>query len=201
MAKVAKLASRLNWRHGLDPMRPRLFLFTDQDRLPDPSRILPRLGRGTCVVLRHTDTRQLEVLARAVVPAAHRLGLRVLIANDLRLAIKLKADGIHLSQKSARRGALRIHALPKGFIVTAAAHDARGLWRGAIAGAHLAIVSPVFSTASHPHAQNLGIWRFYALAHLSRLPVIALGGIDHARAKRLKIAGIWGIAAIDGWQD
>ena len=57
------------------------------------------------------------------------------------------------------------------------------------------MLSPVFVTRSHPGGKALGATRFHALATRSALPVIALGGMDPARARELGWSR-W--AAIDG---
>jgi thiamine-phosphate pyrophosphorylase len=64
-------------------------------------------------------------------------------------------------------------------------------------GAALVFLSPVFATRSHPEAQPLGPDGFDALARQTRLPVIALGGMDEARAEGL--AEAYGWAGIDAW--
>ena len=56
-------------------------------------------------------------------------------------------------------------------------------------------LSPVFATASHPGADTLGAAGFHALARDSSVPVIALGGMNAARARELAWPR-WG--AIDG---
>jgi thiamine-phosphate pyrophosphorylase len=65
------------------------------------------------------------------------------------------------------------------------------------AGADAVFVSPVFATASHPGAPTLGPMRFGLLAKRLPLPVIALGGMDARRFRRLKPLGAHGWAAID----
>jgi len=177
MVNVAKLASRLNWRRAPHAHLPRFFLFTDQVRLPDPMELLSRLPHGAALVLRHTDPAQLEALARRIVAPAHAMGLKVLISGDVRLAIKLKCDGVHLSQQKARRGPLRIQSLHPDFLITTAAHDGVSLRRAKAAGCALAMLSPVFATDSHPEAKALGMLRFSRMARISDCPVIGLGGI------------------------
>jgi thiamine-phosphate pyrophosphorylase len=213
MVKVAKLASRLNCPRrqnasgapasGTEPL-PVYFLLTDHVRLPDPTPLLERLPLGAVIVMRHTDPDRLRPLARALIPRAHALGLKVLLAGDVRTALKLKCDGVHLSQDRARRGHLRIQVPPK-FLITAAAHNAFALRRAALAGAHMVLLSPVFVTESHPQTKPLGVLRFSRLSALSPLAVAALGGITPTTVKRLRHALAFGpvnaIAAIGGWRD
>nr|WP_306437056.1 thiamine phosphate synthase [Porphyrobacter sp. GA68] len=77
----------------------------------------------------------------------------------------------------------------------ATAHDAAEIAAAKAASADGVFVSPVFPTRSHPGAASLGPARFQRLAALARMPVIALGGMTHDRARMLGIAR-WG--AIDG---
>jgi thiamine-phosphate pyrophosphorylase len=61
------------------------------------------------------------------------------------------------------------------------------------------MLSPLFATRSHPGARALGLLRFAALSRATRLPVIALGGVDARRFERLRRIGTYGWAAIDAW--
>ncbi|PHS78951.1 MAG: thiamine phosphate synthase [Rhodospirillaceae bacterium] len=201
MKKLAKLAAPLNWRHEKNRAIPHFYVMTCQDRLPDPHSILDVLPKGAAIILRNTDAKELEQLARAVLPAAHRNGLKVLLANDVRLAIKLGADGVHLSEHNARRGALTNVSHKPGFLVSAAAHSKRALWWAKKANADVVLLSPVFATQSHVNAKTLGVLRTLRLARGCSLKSIVLGGITPLSAHRLKHTCIYGLAAIGAWQD
>ncbi len=61
------------------------------------------------------------------------------------------------------------------------------------------LLSPVLPTRSHPGAPVLGMVRFLLLARHSPVPVLALGGMNRAAARRLPSRGaVQGWAAIDG---
>ncbi len=57
------------------------------------------------------------------------------------------------------------------------------------------------ATRSHPDARTLGLARFAWLARRTPLPVIALGGMNEARGKRLASFGAYGWAGIDAWSE
>lgn len=203
--KVAKLASRLNWRRPQNAPWPRFFLFTDQHRLADPAALLDRLPRGAAIVLRHTDPVQLAALARRTVGPAHARGLKVLLAGDIRMAIQCGCDGVHFSQRLARRGPPRVTGVRPEFLITVAAHDAASLRRATRAGmrgdgADLVMLSPVFATQSHAQVKGMGVLRFARIAVISARPVVALGGVTAAGAKRLSLGPAYGIAAIGAWR-
>ena len=178
---------------------PPLILMTDSRRLADPERAVPRLPAGAAVILRHRDPVRRATLAALLIGPCRARGVRLLIAGDARLAAAVGADGLHLPEAMARRGpgAWSMWQRPD-WLITAAAHGPAALCRAARAGAHGALLSPVFPTASHPGAAALGPLRFARLVRESPLPVYALGGIDNATARRLILSGAAGFAGIGG---
>ena len=91
---------------------------SDMQRLPDPSILFDFLPAGTAIVLRHTDSKALALLARRILPKARARHLKVLISNNVRLARQLGADGVHLSEAIFRMGQWRrtITSTPPVFI-------------------------------------------------------------------------------------
>jgi thiamine-phosphate pyrophosphorylase len=79
--------------------------------------------------------------------------------------------------------------------MTAACHSLHALRQAERAGADLALLSPVFPTASHPGGHVLGPFRASAIARASGMPVLAMGGIDAATTCRLPPT-FFGVAAI-----
>ncbi|MDB5717976.1 MAG: thiamine monophosphate synthase, partial [Sphingomonas bacterium] len=76
------------------------------------------------------------------------------------------------------------------------AHDRRAAITALRDGADLVLLSPVVPTRSHPGGKTLGPVRFGLMARgLTR--VVALGGMDQHRARRLARLGSYGWAAID----
>lgn len=152
---------------------------------------------GAAVVARDTDRGALQQLVRKLAPVCRARGLLLLVAGDWRLARTRGCSGLHLSEAMVRRGARRWRlARPAAWIVTAAAHSPRAVRRAASVGIDAVLMSPVFPTASHPGQRSIGALRFARWAEASSLPVIALGGIDGATARRLSRTPVAGFAAI-----
>lgn len=171
---------------------PGIWLFTDErlggaDRRDPLWRALARLPRGAGIVLRHygwPEPARRRLLA-ALLPLARRRGW-LLVGSGL-----AAPDGVHRPRHDRR-------ARGRG-LVTASAHGRRELLEAFAAGADLVFLSPVFPTASHPGAATLGPVRFGLAAQAAPGPVIALGGMDARRARRLAPLGAAGYAAIDAF--
>lgn len=166
---------------------PRRWLMTDErlgGRLLDAVQRLPPRRAG--IVFRHHGLPEAErrALFEQVKAVARRRGLVLLLAGPAAQARAWGADGSH---GRGRGVGLR----------TAPAHDARELRAAERARAALVFLSPVFPTSSHPGAPVLGPACFARLARRSRLPVVALGGMNTERARTLRSAYGW--AGIDAW--
>jgi thiamine-phosphate pyrophosphorylase len=174
---------------------PRRLLLSDPARLPDPMAAARRLPRAAGVLARDLPEAALRALARL----CRARGLVLLVGGDGRAALRHHA-GLHVPDRRTVRGLLPFLAARRAgagwAALSAAAHGRVGLARGRRLQADWLLLSPVFPTRSHPGAAVLGPWRFAALAARAGRPVLALGGMTAARARRLPRA--MGFAAIGG---
>ncbi|MDZ4866514.1 MAG: thiamine phosphate synthase [Alphaproteobacteria bacterium] len=191
--KLARVAARLNARHGRG--LPSLILMTDDARDVDWVEAVSALPRGAAVIVRHREPHAREALARRLRGVAVTRGVKMLIADDEALAVRVGADGMHVPQRRAARIAA-IKASHPRWLVTASAHGVASV--AAARDADAVIVAPVFATATHPGAASLGAVRFALLAR-GALRVYALGGVDAVSVQRLTALRISGVALIGGW--
>ncbi|MEQ9640671.1 MAG: thiamine phosphate synthase [Alphaproteobacteria bacterium] len=176
-------------RRGL----PALWLLTDEDRLPDPVPVLAALGRAQGgLILRYRDPAAHAGDVARIRRHARIVSVPVLLSGPLRLARRYGLAGAHYAQARAVATPGRPR---RGLWLTCAAHDGRALAHAARIGADAAVVAPIFATASHPGARTMGALRLARLVQATKVPIIALGGIDSASIGRLP-PGLSGIAAI-----
>ncbi|QLC25652.1 thiamine phosphate synthase [Parasphingopyxis algicola] len=179
------IGSRVRRRHPL----PTLWLMTDErqgDRLWPALRALPR---GSGVIVRHYSLG--KAARRALIARIRRIARRrrlvMVVAGPEKLALATRADGYHA--RSSHIGSPML-------LRTAAVHNLAELRLAERVGADLAFLSPVYATTSHPGGRAMGRRRFGLIARQSRVPIVALGGIDEERAQSLEPFGIYGWAAV-----
>lgn len=181
---------------------PRLWLMTDE-RLGGEGTgdalwaALARLPRGGGIVFRHyaAPPAARRLLYERVRRIARARRLVLVLAGSVRQAAGWRADGAH--GRSPHRHAAR------PLLRTAPAHGRREMAARAAANDAL-FLSPVFPTRSHPGARTLGPVRFGLIVPrrqrgASSARILALGGMDAARFRRLRALGADGWAAIDAW--
>jgi thiamine-phosphate pyrophosphorylase len=166
---------------------PGVWLVSDARNDAVLEAVLNRLPRGCGLIFRHYH---LAPAARRVrfdrlARIARGCGHVVALSGGVRQALAWGADAAYGSAGALARG--------PAITRLATVHSLRELGRCVRADAVL--LSPVFPTRSHPDGAPLGPLRFRLLARRSRLPVIALGGMNPARAKAVG-SSAW--AAIDG---
>jgi thiamine-phosphate pyrophosphorylase len=196
--KLSRKAGQLNARNAGDRGLPPLLLLTDDAREVDWVEAVRALPPGCAVVVRHRQPAGRERLARQVRPICAAGRLKLLVADDAALAVRVGADGVHLPQRrTSKISALKAH-YPQ-WLVTASAHNEAGVLAASRLRADAVLIAPVFATASHPGSQTLGVLRLTALAARARVAAYALGGVDGRTAQQLSATPLCGIALIGGW--
>ncbi|MEA2788623.1 MAG: thiamine-phosphate pyrophosphorylase [Acetobacteraceae bacterium] len=171
---------------------PRLWLFTDDERLPDPRASVAGLPRGRAgVVLRNDSDPARLALGQDLARICRQRRLMLVVAGDARLAAALKA-GVHL------RGGRWPNSIRRPGLSTSSAHSVAELRRAVRAGAGLVFLSPAFPTSSHPGAPGLGPFRWAAMARRGGpgVHVAALGGITGGTIRRLPASLCQAVGAI-----
>lgn len=187
-----RTAARVASRHLPSGLPPVLYL-TDPARTPDPVVTASRLSSCHGLVYRHYGQPGHAQVAADLAKVCRKRHVRLLIANDPRLAMRVGADGVHwpfAAREEAKRWRTRFALL------TASAHTPEQLRLLQDAGFDAALLSTAFASASPSARTPLGQIKFRTLARASALPVYALGGINADTAGQ--VAPVAGIAAIEG---
>lgn len=128
--------------------------------------------------------------AGEVMQRAHAHGARVLINDDLGMALKIGADGVHLSGFSL----LACRVRPDFALVGASTHVRDEIDRAAELQLDFVVLGAVKPTPSHPGQAPLGWDAFAALVDATPLPVYALGGLSAGDMNEARMRGAHGVA-------
>ena len=148
------------------------------------------MPRGSGFVFRHyhLDPGPRRTRFEALARLARSRGHVVALSDTPRTARQWRADAVVGPP-------LRVEGAA-GLLRFATVHDFRELGEAVRAGADAAFLSPIFATRTHPDKATLGPVRALTMARHSPIPIVALGGMDAARARLLSPLHGW--AAIDG---
>lgn len=180
------------------PALPNRIAMTDAPREIDPLKQLAMLTAGDALIFRHyeLDKRERLFLGQSLRNACRDAAILFMVAEDQKLGLRLRADGLHLPGWALRQGYhWRRRAHPK-WIISGAVHSTRELILAEHRGVDIAILSPVFPTKSHPAAKSLGVIGAAGLSQQTSLPVYALGGMNETSAHRLRGLSVEGYAFV-----
>ncbi len=140
---------------------------------------------------RALSARELAEVTRKVLRLPNPQGTKILVNDRADVALACGAHGVHLRDGSVLP---EVFARP-GFLVTVACHGAAAADRAR--GADFILLAPVFKPLSKKDARPaLGTGAIAEIARLSKVPVLALGGITAENAHLCVEAGAAGIAGI-----
>lgn len=188
---------------SFDPRCLRIYLVTDAAVCaPRPVEAVVRAavrGGVTCVQLREKDlpTRDFVARARMLKALLSPAGVPLVINDRLDVALAAGADGVHVGQSDMPPADVR-RWMPGG-IVGLSVESAADVRAALASGVHLDYlgVSPVFATPTKTDtAPPLGLRGLAEIRTLTRLPLVAIGGIGPANAAEVLAAGADGLAVV-----
>lgn len=186
----------------LNPDVLRLYLVTDQSLLRDRrlADVVAAAVQGgvSCVQLREKHLSSREFLAQALILkkllAPHRVPL---VINDrIDIALACAAEGVHLGQSDLPVGKARKILPPDVFIGLSVECMDEVLQTSMLPVDYLG-VSPIFATATKSDTKNAwGLDGLAAVRAVTRLPLVAIGGIHAGNARQVLQAGADGVAIV-----
>jgi len=184
---------------------PVVHLITDRRLAPDlagrADAALAGLAPGCVAIqLREKDLGggDLLALARRLAAVCRARGQLLLVNDRVDVALAAGADGVHLPSAGIPPAGARALLGPAA-LVGVSCHSAADVRRAREGGASYASFGPVHETPSKlPFGPPVGVEALRAAAPLG-LPLVALGGMDAARAPEVFAAGAHGVAVVRAW--
>lgn len=117
------------------------------------------------------------------------------INDNVEIAIKTDADGVHVGQSDMEAGDVRKRLGPDK-IIGVSAQTVEQAVLAEKRGADYLGVGAVFPTGSKDDADDVSFETLKAICEAVSIPVVAIGGISKENAIKLKGSGICGVAVI-----
>ena len=154
-------------------------------------------GGATFVQLREKELDEESFLAEAVEiqKLCRRYRVPFVINDNVEIARKINADGVHVGQSDMEAGNVRT-LLGEDKILGVSAQTVEQAVLAERCGADYLGVGAVFQTSSKSDADNVSHDTLKAICEAVRIPVVAIGGIGKHNVSELCGSGICGVAVI-----
>ena len=125
-----------------------------------------------------------------------RRGLKFILSNNIKLAIKLKLDGAYIPSFNRSLNHLS-YKLKNSFVLLGSAHNLRQIRFKEKQRVNKIFISSIFKRNNN----YLGINKFKKLSILSNRKIVALGGISENNLRYLSLARVFEFAGISYFQN
>lgn len=154
-------------------------------------------GGVTCVQLREKELDEEAFLAEAMEIGAlcRRYGVPFFINDNVDIAIRCGADGIHVGQADLAPARVR-QIVGDGMMIGVSVHSAAEAVEAVENGADCLGVGAMFATSTKTDAEVLSMGTLREICNAVDVPVVAIGGISRDNISRLAGTGVDGVALV-----
>lgn len=151
----------------------------------------------TCVQLREKDLDEGTFFQEAVAlrELCHRYSVPFLINDNVELALRCNADGVHVGQDDMDPRQARALLGPDK-IVGATAHNLPEALAAVEAGADYLGLGCVFTTSTKQNVVHLPYDTLSQICHTVNVPTVAIGGVNKDNLMQLRGSGVDGVAVV-----
>ena len=186
----------------IESKQMRLYAVTDRAWAADEDDFLAQVeaaidGGATIVQLRekHLDEDAFLKEAERFVALCRRKGVISIINDNVEIAVRTSADGVHVGQEDLAAGRAR-ELLGPDKIIGVSAHNAEEARAAQAAGADYLGVGAAFVTGTKTDAKPISRDTIRAVTAAVDIPVVAIGGINAGNILQLSGSGVDGVAVV-----
>ena len=152
---------------------------------------IDKQDKETAIIYRNYDQKIDEKLIIKIKNYCKKRGNKFLLANNIKLSVKLNLDGAYIPSFNKSNKHLS-YSLTKKFIILGSAHNIYEINTKKLQNVNAIFLSSIFKK----NKNYLGINRFKLLSVLNKKPFVALGGIKKDNLKKLSLINCSGFAGI-----
>lgn len=156
-------------------------------------------GGASLVQLREKNLRQEEFIEEAcqMKELCHHYGVPLIINDNVEVALKSGADGVHVGIEDAPVAEIR-KRVGRDFMIGATAKTVEQAQNAQKAGADYLGVGAVFLSPTKKNAIRISKEQLKEICSSVSIPVVAIGGISQDNVLEIKGSGMEGIAVVSG---
>ena len=156
-------------------------------------------GGVTCVQLREKELNPEDFLSEAkqIKTLCARYGVPLIINDNVELALKVDADGVHVGQEDMDARDVR-NLIGADKILGVTAKTVEQAQKAQLAGADYLGSGAVFGSTTKPNARPMSRELLQTICASVSIPVVAIGGIHRGNIASLAVTGIRGAAVVSG---
>lgn len=154
-------------------------------------------GGATCIQLREKEMSDADFLAEAIEmkELCSRYGVPLIINDNVEVAVKSGADGVHVGQRDMEASQVR-KRIGNSMILGVSAQTVSQALLAEENGADYLGVGAVFSTSTKTDAREVSHQTLKEICQAVSIPVCAIGGISRDNLLQLKGSGADGVALV-----
>ncbi len=151
----------------------------------------------TCVQLREKELDDEKLLKEAdkICGLCHKYGVPFIINDNVEIAVRCGADGIHVGQDDMNPSEVR-KRVGDDMIIGVSAHNVEEALNAVSSGADYLGVGAVFGSSTKKNVSDMPLERLRAICDAVDVPIVAIGGISAENINRLKDSGVDGVAVV-----
>ena len=167
---------------------PKFFIFLDEYN----SEIFKNKNINIGIVYRNYKDRKRESQLIKIAKACKKNRFQLFVSNDVKLAHKVKADGIYVPSFNKVKNFSNLEK--KSLVILGSAHNQKEIHRKIVQNCSAVFLSPLFYVEKSKNF--LGLHQFNYLSYMNKTNILALGGISENNIRKLKLLYTKGFGGI-----
>ncbi len=167
---------------------PNIFIFLDQYN----NQIFKNKNINLGIIYRNYSHRIRENELIKIANACKKNRYKLFVANDIKLAFKVKADGIYIPAFNRIKKFSNLEK--KNIIILGSAHNQKEIKQKIFQNCSAIFLSPLFYVKKSKNF--LGLHKFNFLSSANKINFFALGGISEKNIRKLKLLTVKGFGGI-----
>ena len=167
---------------------PNFFIFIDRYN----NQIFENNSINIGIIYRNYNDANRETELNKITKACKKKRYQLFVSNDIKLAIKVRADGIYIPSFNKTRKFTNLEN--KNLTIIGSAHNQKEIHEKISQKCRAIFLSPVFNVKKSINFLN--IYKFNYLSRSNKVNILALGGITEHNIRKLRLLHTEGFGGI-----